>query len=312
MTALQSLQAFEIQAADVTVWAIKRSGGHGGAQPVYTARWIAVDAELTIALKEAVQSARAGIAEVAAYGLLAHDNDGASALSISADETNAPLVLNACSDPTPQRKVKSLREIANSDFYVVKLVIGADAILAIRKTNSSWASNAGKGLFSAVFEDNVLTLDERPRFTLSNTIDFFIIGTEVLVLNKANFESVLSYRQAHIEDFGLLQNEPEFILAFSVIEPLVNYIGTNKLQLRRASAIRTKGYYKDPVFMERLRNQAAALHLNIGFDAAGRIVPTPETCRDIMQALLDHRLTSLLTEEIYDVDDAQAVGAPAI
>ena len=307
MPALQTLNAFDIQAADVTVWAIKRSGGLGGALPVYTARWIEIDANLAAAIRGAVQAARDGIAEVKQYGLLAHDNDGASALSIPADETNAPLVRDACADPTPQRKIKSLKEITNSAFYAIKLVVGPNAILAVRKTNASWSSRVSAGLMTAIFQDSILTLDDRPRFSLSNSIDFFAVDDEVLVLDKANFESVLSYREAHIEDFALLQQEPEFVKAFSAIEPLVGFVGTNKLQLRRASAIKAKGYYRDANFLDRLRAQAARLHLNITFDAAGRIDPTPETCRDIMQALLDHRLISTLTEAIYDVDDAQAV-----
>ena len=59
--------------------------------------------------------------------------------------------------------------------------------------------------------------------------------------------------------------------------------------------------------MQRLRAEAAALRLNIKFDKTGKISPTTETCRDIFQALLDHRLDSRLSRNIYDVDDAAKV-----
>jgi hypothetical protein len=59
--------------------------------------------------------------------------------------------------------------------------------------------------------------------------------------------------------------------------------------------------------MLRLRQRFLQLRLNIIFDANGKIVPTPETCADIMTALLDHRLSSAFSEAIYDVPDAVAV-----
>ena len=59
--------------------------------------------------------------------------------------------------------------------------------------------------------------------------------------------------------------------------------------------------------MQNLRAQCAAMGLTIAFDDAGRIVPTAETCRDIFQALLDHRLDSRLSMRIYDVQNTEAV-----
>ncbi len=37
---------------------------------------------------------------------------------------------------------------------------------------------------SAIFSDTVLTLDERPRFSLSRAVDFFILDNEIFVLDK--------------------------------------------------------------------------------------------------------------------------------
>ena len=59
--------------------------------------------------------------------------------------------------------------------------------------------------------------------------------------------------------------------------------------------------------MRNLRQRYAEYRLNIIFDEYGKIVPTPETCRDIMTALLDHRLGSGFSGYIYDVPDAVPV-----
>jgi hypothetical protein len=94
---------------------------------------------------------------------------------------------------------------------------------------------------------------------------------------------------------------------FTDLQPLVDYVGSNKIQLRRASAIRQKANYKNAQFMQRLRAECGGLGFKIKFDKDGRIVPTSETCRDIFQALLDHRLESRLSQRLYDVENTSDV-----
>ena len=48
--------------------------------------------------------------------------------------------------------------------------------------------------------------------------------------------------------------------------------------------------------MDRLRERYADFNLTISFDEDGKIVPC--VCRDIFQALLDHRLSSAFSESI--------------
>jgi hypothetical protein len=303
---LAALKAFDVDGADVTVWAVKKSGGVRNAPPNFTARWVVTDARLDKALKDVVARVRAGIEEVKDYELLAQNNEG-SALSIGTGETNAPQAVASCGDPTPDRRARDAKDLINSDFYVVKLVADGQKLLAFRKTDRSWRSKTARGFFSAIYSDDVLTLDDSPRFSLSNFIDLFVIGAEILVLDKAAFESLLNYKQAHVEDFVTLRNEASFLAVFTRTEELAAFVGTNKIQLRRASAIKAKGYYMDPEFIKRLRAEAAALRLNIVFDETGKISPTAESCRDIFQALLDHRLDSRLSRNVYDVDDASKV-----
>jgi hypothetical protein len=300
---LEALKAFNLNGASVTVWVVKKSGGLKGAAPVFTARWVETDERLDAALRAAIAAARTSIEEVRAYGLLAQNNEG-SALSIGVDETHAPLVLAACGDAIPDRRVRGIKDMSNATFYVVKLVANGYVLLAFRKTDSSWRSRNARGVMNAIFSEQTLTLDDRPRFALSSFVDFFVISEDILVRDKGAFESILSYKQAHMEDFAALQRDADFNAIFSALDVLAAYVGSNKIQLRRASAIKLKGYYKDREFMRRLKAEAPALRLDITFDEAGRIQPTPDTCRDIFRALLDHRLDSRLSQNLYDVDDA--------
>jgi hypothetical protein len=298
--------AFDIDGAALTVWAFKKSGGARGAAPTFAGRWVATDPALEAAVKVAVLQRRAAIEEVNPYGLLAQNNE-ASALSIGADETYADQMIAATADPLLQRRATTLRHLQNTDFYVIKLVSNDAALYAVRKTDASWHTKKRRAVIDALFQDETLALEPAPAFSLSAFVDFFIFDGMIYMLDKGRFESVLSYRQAHANQFLTLQAEPAFSLIFSDMAPLVAFIGANKIQLRRACAIETKGHYRNNAFMQRLRQRFQQFHLNIVFDANGLIVPTPETCADIMTALLDHRLSSAFSEAIYDVPDAVAV-----
>lgn len=298
--------AFDIAGAGLTVWTFKKSGGAGGAAPTFTGRWVATNAQLDAALKAAIQDELARIAEVNPYGLLAQPLE-AGALSIGADETHVAAILAATANPLAQRRVTSLKQIQNAHFYAVRLVSNGQVMHAIRKTDSSWRTKRRANIIDAFYHDETLTLDERPAFSLSRHVDFLVLGNTILIIKKSNFESVLSYRTAHADEFVALQADPAFHSLFTDLAPLVNFVGTNKIQLRRACAIRMKGHYGDPDFIDRLRQNHAQYHLALNFTAAGLIDPTPNTCRDIITALLDHRLSSAFSQTIYDVPDAVEV-----
>ena len=278
----------------------------GDSKPSFKGRWVETTDDLDHALKAAVSDERNRIEEVQEYSLLAQNNE-ASVLGITAIETHAGLVINQAAGEVAQKKVVQLKEIQNTSFYAIKLVSQDVVIFAIRKADASWRAKKVFSAISVVFADNQLGLDLDPGFNISKSIDFFVVGDDVLISNKTNFESVLNYKQAHKDDFVELQAEPEFLAVFSSMELLIAHIGENKIQLRRASAIRQKGHYKDSNFMKNLKNSHAQFGLHLQFDDQGKIVPSPESCRDIMQALLDHRLTSAFSNNVYDVPDATNV-----
>lgn len=301
-----ALSDFDIQNAGLTVWLFKKSGGAAGAAPTYTGHWITTEPDLNDALKASLIEARGRIAEVQEYGLLAQNNE-ASALLIDTVETHAGLIVAQSANAVVQKKVKNEKQVINTDFFVVRLTDGDKVLLAVRRTDSSWRSKQRKGIIDIGFRDNALELDQTPSFSLSKYVDFFIADDKIIIPHKGNFESVLSYRQAHAEDFTELQAENEFIQIFTDFAPLTAYVGDNKIHLRRMCSIRQKGHYKDQNFMSKLRQHHAAHRLNLNFDAAGLLVCTEDNCGDIITALLDHRLASAFSTNVYDVPDATKV-----
>jgi len=306
MTIPAALSDFDIANAGVTVWLFRKSGGVAGTAPTYTGRWITTEQKLDEALKTSISEARARIEEVHEYGLLTQNNEG-SALLIDTAETHAGLIVTQSANPLPQKKVKSQKDVVNTDFFVVRLNDGDNVVHAVRKTDASWTTKRRKAYLDIGFRDNALDLEELPSFSLSKYVDFFVAGDRIIIPHKAHFESVLSYRQAHADDFVELQAEEDFIEIFSDLAALSAFVGNNKIHLRRMSSIRQKGHYKDEAFMMKLRELHAANGLALQFDDNGLIICTPENCRDVITALLDHRLASAFSENIYDVPDATKV-----
>lgn len=300
MTQLAGLKAFNVNEADLTLWTFK------GTVPAVNGHWIETTDELDQELKRVFSAQLLGLSEEMDYSLLAENNEE-SVLTIPADETDVHVISEAIGQVTNGRRTRSVKTLRNAKFYVVRFVQNGQVVFAARKTDPSWRTQAAATVLTAIYKDRELDLAEDDGFKIHKTFDFFCINGEVLIANKRNFETILSYRAAHENDFAEMQAEAEFAEVFSDLAPLSEFVGTNRQQLRRMSAIRTKSFYKDAQFMSNLRLRFAEYELNIVFDADGKIIPTPETCRDILTALLDHRLRSGFSGNTYDVPDAVQV-----
>lgn len=304
MPSIDDLKNFPVAAAEVSLWVYKRRSPKD-ADPVFTGRWVKTSAGLDQAMREAVEAERSRITEVTEYSLLAQPNES-SALTITSVETHAGLMVAQAADQTTAKKVTRVKQMENTAFYAIKMVVDGNVLYAITKTDKSWKTGRNRRMINAIFSDLELKVAGDPEFSISRRVDFFVLGENILISNKGNFESVLSYKQAHESDFKQLQQDKDFTGVFASIDALLDYVGTNKIQLRRACAIRQKAYYKNASFMENLRNKAATFKLEIQFDKDGKIIPNADNCRDIMQALLDHRLASGFSENIYDVQDTSS------
>ena len=306
MPIMADLKALNVTGAEVALWTLRGPRGAANAAPTYSGQWVETTDGVDDVLKAALLSDLARIEEVLDYGLLAQNNE-ASALLVQADETHLAHLLEKIAAETVPKRAVQVRHLQNASFYVAKFVVGEKIVYAARRTDLSWKTRKARSVRNVFFQDEQLAIDDRPHFELSRSFDFIFFGDEILILNKSAFESILRHKAAQREDFQELQAEAEFLATFIDITPLVGYIGDNKIQLRRASAIRAKGHYRDAAFMERLRATHAEYGFALRFDDDGKIVATPDTCADIIKALLDHRLRSGFSTLIYDVQNTKPV-----
>jgi hypothetical protein len=306
MPALDDLKAFDLDAATISLWVFKGPQGPSNVPPKYTGYWVETTDGVNAALRDTVNHERTRIEEPIEYGLLTENNE-ASVLLIAKDETNAGLLVEVSASETETKRVQNPERMRNATFYLIKMIHNDTILYAVRRTTTGWQTKRALSARSIFFADNKLDIDNRPHFDLEKTIDFFIFGEELLILHKRNFESTLRYKAAHANDFAELQAEAEFASVFVDLTPLVQHVGVNKIQLRRMSAVRQKAHYRNKEFMGRLRQHHAKYGLTFQFDVDGRIVATTETSSQIITALLDHRLASEFSRQIYDVPDAKPV-----
>ncbi|WP_323666702.1 Kiwa anti-phage protein KwaB-like domain-containing protein [Pectobacterium punjabense] len=301
---IESLENFNVNESSLTLWVFRKTIEQ--TLPLYSARWVSISEDLENELKVFVNDEKIRYTEVIEYGFLAQNNE-ASLLKVGTNETEVDKIIACSVNQTPERKVQNVKHLNNCDFYAIKLVHNNDVLYCVKKTDDSWKTKKKKGLKSLVYEDYTLSIDRSPRFDIAKCFDFFILGNDILIKDKGVFESLLSYKQAHITNFNSLTIEPEFSNLFTNLAPLTAYVGNNAMQLRRASAIQQKGYYKNDAFMASLKANAQRFRLNLQFDHQNKIIVTKECCPDIFQALLDHRLQSHYEAHLYDVPNAQLV-----
>ncbi|MBL4831954.1 MAG: DUF4868 domain-containing protein [Aliivibrio sp.] len=305
MVDINDLQKFDFNNSYVKLWVFK-SYSRADKDPSFTGRWVDTTDDVIQTLRKIAQDQIEKIEEVQEYSLLAQNNE-ASALSISTIETHGGLITQAAAEETEDCKVKKITEIINSDFYVAKFIHDDKIVYAVKKTTSGWKTKKAFNTRRLFFQDNQLTLNKEPYFEIANSIDLFIVDDNIFCLHKKRSESILYYKQAHINDFIKLQQDIKFSGIFAEMGPLIKYIGNNKIHLRRASAIKEKGHFKDQDFINRLIANQEKYKLNIQFDKEGKIIATAETASDIITVFLDHRLASGFSEDIYDVQNTARV-----
>jgi hypothetical protein len=135
-----------------------------------------------------------------------------------------------------------------------------------------------------------------------------VIDDTLFISNKRSFESAMEHRASYVQAFQNLRTRPSFSNLFTDLQPLVTYVGSNSIQLRRMARIEERSLFTQPGFLEAVQAVSARRGWGLNFDAtSGRLVPCDQTAKTILQVLLDHRLLSEITDFIYDVPDATQI-----
>ncbi|MDF2792425.1 MAG: hypothetical protein K0S85_178 [Pseudomonas orientalis] len=302
--ALVKLRAFDLENADLSVWTFKKSSSRNSRFRAYS---VVTTPELANELKSLAGNCIRRCTEVEDYGLLASTNEN-SCLHLESDETVFSALEDLVRQPPEEHLIEDVTELEGSDGYLVRMTQGGDTLHCVCRLASDWKVKKRSRMLNLVLNRNELDLAGDQAFSIPKRFDFFAINEDMLVIFKPAFESLLEHKQTYVTSFTELQADVGFQGVFADMAVLVEYVGTNTIHLRRMAVVQERAHYLDAGFMARLRQVNEARQWNIDFDADGKIIPSAETARAIIQVLLNHRLHSELTNHDFDVASANPVG----
>ena len=309
MTVQQDMQvfgAFDIDQATASLWVFKKRPATGQMNP-FTAVSVLMSDALRDQLKELAKSYQASHTTAELYDLLSQPGEGGF-LAVSREGTLFTNLQAVIDQPLEECLVRNVKQLTNAAGYVLRLRHGETVVYCVKKANADWATRKQKGMMNLVFTATGLEIVDNPSFSISRSFDFFVAGESVLMTSKPAFESLLNHKETYTEAYAELKREPGFSSAVADFAVFDAFIGNNATHLRRMAVIKARGYYQRADYMDRLRQVNELRGWGIQFDGQGRIVATPETMRDILHVLLDHRLRSELSDNQYDVPSATPVG----
>jgi hypothetical protein len=301
--ALLGLRGFDVENATLSFWTFKKSSSQRGRFKAFS---VGATEELGGELKRIAAHWINRCTEAEDYNLLALVNES-SCLHVEADETLFPQLQDAVDMPPEEQLIDSVKELEGSVGYIARLQSRDEVLYCVCRLTNDWKVTKRLSFVNVILNGNQLDLAQNEAFTIAKRFDFFVLNSNILVTNKANFESVLEYKQTYAMSFTDLQQDAGFSAIFSDMTLLVEHVGTNTMHLRRMAVVKEREFYNSTDYMSRLRQVSQARQWNIDFDNDGKIVPTPESVRSIIQVLLNHRLHSELTDGDFDVASASPV-----
>lgn len=297
------LKAFDFANSSAHLWVFKKSA----TAAKYKAVHVPTDEHLGAQLTAFIQKEIVRISEFTPYSYLSQTNEN-SCLGATATDTDFALLKDQVDQPEPEHLVRGIKDLKGAEGYVVKFSNGGSTIYAVKRSTTSWKTAYPKKFINMVFANGELSAVEDNAFSIEKNFDFYCLGQSLFIANKRGFESALAYKTAYNTAFTNLQSAPTFSALFTDMQPIIKYVGSNSIQLRRMAAIEQKGLYSQPNFIAKLIAVNSQRNWGINFDPANsRIIPCCQTAKVIMQVLLDHRLVSEVTDNTYDVPDAVQV-----
>ncbi|MBU2827009.1 DUF4868 domain-containing protein [Acidithiobacillus ferriphilus] len=299
----ESLRAFNFTDSTIHLWVFKRSSTNER----FSARYAQTDGALNALLLGVVQAEMNRITEFSAYTHLSQTNENSCLAEpiAGSDFVHLKAIVDR---PEPDWRVRTIKDLKNASGYLVKFTHNGQVVYAVKRSATNWKTSYLKTHINIVFNNGELSAAEDNGFAIEKSFDFYAHGAGMFIASKGSFEAAMEHRTSYAQAFADLQLNGNFSGLFTDVQPLVRYVGTNAIQLRRMARVEERALFSRPDFLAVVQAVNGRRGWGLNFDAnTGRLVPCDQTAKTIMQILLDHRLLSEVTEMIYDVPDATQV-----
>lgn len=295
-----SLRAFDFASSIIYLWVFKRSTTNHR----FSSFYVQTDQVLNDLLRGVVQGEVVRLTEWANYTYLSETNEN-SCLAAPIAGSDFEFLRERVDRPEPDCRVRSIKDLKNADGYVVKFVHNNQVVYAVKKSASNWKASYLKTHINIVFRNGELSAAEDNGFAIEKYFDFYAFDQTLFIASKRAFESAMEHRASYAQAFVDLRRNAAFSALFTDMQPMIDYVGTNSIQLRRMARIEERSLFNRPGFLSAVQTVSVRRGWGLNFDpATNRLIPCNQTVKTIMQVLLDHRLLSEVTELIYDVPDA--------
>ncbi|PYF83053.1 uncharacterized protein DUF4868 [Marinomonas alcarazii] len=299
----QSLKSFDFANSTLHLWVFKNSSSAAR----FRAFYVQTEDDLNTQLKDFIATEIERITEHTPYTYISQTNES-SCLSIDPINTDFPQLKILVDRLESEHRITDAKDLKGAKGYVVKFTSNGTTVYAVKRSTSTWKTSYPKKYINMIFSNGELSGVEDNSFAIEKNFDLYVINNTLFIANKRGFESAMQHRTAYVQAFTQLQQSPEFSSLFSDITPIIEYVGTNSIQLRRMAVIEEKGIYSEPSFIPTLQRVNTTRNWGINFDPVNNtIIPCANTASIIINVLLDHRLMSEITDNTYDVPDATQV-----
>lgn len=298
-----SLRAFDFANSVIHLWVFKRSTTGNR----FSSFYVQTDHHLNELLLGVVQGEVDRITEWTNYTYLSETNEN-SCLACPIAGTDFAFLKERIDRPEPDCRARSIKDLQNAEGYVVKFVHNNQVVYAVKKSASNWKTSYLKTHINLMFRNGELSAAEDNGFAIEKYFDFYALGQTLFIASKRAFESSMEHRASYAQAFVDLRRNAAFSALFTDMQPMIDYVGTNSIQLRRMARIEERALFSRPGFLGAVQTVSTRRGWGLNFDpGTSRLIPCDRTVKTIMQVLLDHRLLSEVTDLIYDVPDATQV-----
>lgn len=303
MTDFADWKGFDYDNSTVQLWVFKKST----AASRFRAWHVRTDRDIEQLFRNTIKREVDATTEAVAYTPISQNNES-SCLTHALEESEGLIaLLDRVDAPETENLDAELNHLKGAAGYLVKFQFDDRIVYAIRRTSPTWKPKIRSSLINAIFRNGELSAAPDETFSFDSFFDFYCLNETVFVKAKRAYESTMSEKGVYQRSFEQLAVDANFTSLFSDIQPLMDYVGTNAMQLRRITVIQQKALYMRPEFSQRVRAVNEVRGFGLRFDERDRIVACQDTAKTIMQILLDHRLISEITDTVYDVPDTEAV-----
>lgn len=296
----QALKNFNFNNSTVYLWVYKNSER----DIRFRTHYVQTDRELNNDFKSIASTELNRITEQSPYSPITQVNES-GCLALTCNDTDFDLLKTQVNRLETENRVTSVDQLKGTMGYVVKFIHNNITVYGVRRSSSSFQTKYNKSFINIMFSNGVLSGIQDNSFSIKKDFDFYVINNTIFMANKRGFETAMQHKDAYVDAFIQLKQSSPFLSLFTEIQPIDEYVGTNSMQLRRMTVVEMKGIYNNPNFLTILQSVNNTRQWGINFDAAsGKIIPCANTMQVILQTLLDHRLISEVTSNMYDVPDA--------